>query len=424
MSIYALEDKQLLAIKPTNFIIESIFERDDLQEAFKKNINIIAPNCMVIAEEFSDWEGSRKRIDLLAIDKQANLVVIELKRTETGDHMELQALRYASMISTMTFEDAIDIFQNYKQQNGYASYSLEEAKDEIRNFFEDDIAESEFAEDVKTILVSQNFSAELTTSVIWLNERNLDITCIKIQPYNDNGKILINIQQILPLPEVEDYQVKVRRKLEEKRDIRKEISRDYSKYQFNNMDLGKSKLALEIIKHHLNQYPNKPIEALINDFDNVAHSQPIIESLDMARSHAKATGRARYFLSSSDVLTMNDSSQYVVSSQWKKNNIEDMIRVASDTFGYQIEQILTANSPEKRRVLINDYEIIQLENLKILVHKDNLEVSAKPILKDFCEQFDIELDNSNGNEKNTRSLGNELINAIEQSSLLVSRISL
>ena len=48
MSIYALEDKQLLAIKPTNFVVESIFERNDLQEAFKNNIDIIAPNCLVI----------------------------------------------------------------------------------------------------------------------------------------------------------------------------------------------------------------------------------------------------------------------------------------------------------------------------------------------------------------------------------------
>lgn len=334
MTIYALEDKQLLVIRPTNFMIESIFERDDLQQAFKVNINIIAPNCLVIAEEFADWQGSRKRIDLLAIDKQANLVVIELKRTDTGDHMELQALRYASMISTMTFEDAIEVFRKYKQQNGYPNYSSEEAQHEIEDFVEVNIDESGFAEDVKTILVSQDFSAELTTSVLWLNARDLDITCIKIQPYNDNGKILVDVQQIIPLPEAEDYQIKVKRKLEEKRETRK----DHSKYKFNNMELGKGRLALEIIKYHFNQHQNKPIAVLINDFDSVTHSQPIIETLELAKNKAKLTGRKRYFLDEKDILTNSNGAQYVVSSQWGKDNIEDMIKVAHTKFGYQIEK--------------------------------------------------------------------------------------
>lgn len=334
MSIYALENKNLLAIKPTNFVVESIFERDDLQEAFKKNINIIASNCLVIAEEFSDWQGSRKRIDLLAIDKQANLVVIELKRTDTGDHMELQALRYASMISTMTFEDTIEVFRKYKQQNGYPSYSSEEAQHDIKEFVDIDIDESGFAEDVKTILVSQDFSAELTTSVLWLNARDLDITCIKIQPYNDNGKILIDVQQIIPLPEAEDYQIKVKRKLEEQRETRK----DHSRYKFNNNDFGKGKLALAIIKHYFNQNPNMSIEALSNDFEHITHSQPIIETLEIAKNKAELTGRKRYFLDERDILTINNGTKYVVSNQWGKDNIEDIIEIANNNFGYQIEK--------------------------------------------------------------------------------------
>jgi RecB family endonuclease NucS len=40
-------------------------------------------------------EGAR-RIDLLGIDKQANMVVIELIRDDAGSHMELQALRHLS----------------------------------------------------------------------------------------------------------------------------------------------------------------------------------------------------------------------------------------------------------------------------------------------------------------------------------------
>lgn len=338
MAIYALEDKQLLTIKPTNFVSESIFERDDLQQAFKNNIDIIAPNCLVVAEEFSDWQGSRKRIDLLALDRQANLVVIELKRTETGDHMELQALRYASMISTMTFEEAIEVFRKYKQQNGYPSYSSEDAQFEIEAFVDIDIDELGFAEEVKTILVSQDFSAELTTSVIWLNARDLDITCIKIQPYNDNGKILIDIQQIIPLPEAEDYQIKLKRKLEEKRETRKDNAKDYSKYHFNGMQLNKGRLALEVIKYHFNQHQDKAIAVLINDFDSVTHSQPIIETLEVAKNKSELTDRKRYFLDDKDILTVSNGAQYVVSNQWSKDNIEIMIKVATTGFAYQIEK--------------------------------------------------------------------------------------
>lgn len=113
MALYNIANKELYALEKTTFTLEGLQERYDLQEAIKKNIDIIAPDCLVISEEFSDWEDSRRRIDLLAIDKQANLVVIELKRDETGAHMELQALRYAAMISTMSFAKACEYFQTY-----------------------------------------------------------------------------------------------------------------------------------------------------------------------------------------------------------------------------------------------------------------------------------------------------------------------
>lgn len=67
----------------------------------------------MVAEEFGEWEDSRRRIDLLGVDEDATLVVIELKRTEDGGHMELQALRYAAMVSKMTFERVVDVFERH-----------------------------------------------------------------------------------------------------------------------------------------------------------------------------------------------------------------------------------------------------------------------------------------------------------------------
>ena len=134
MSIFSLKNGQLNQVKVTNFASESILERQDLQQALQQNIEVVAPNCLILAEEYAEWDSSRKRIDLLALDKQANLVIIELKRTESGDHMELQAIRYASMISTMTLDHAVDVYQSYKSRNCNLELTKEESLLDLENF--------------------------------------------------------------------------------------------------------------------------------------------------------------------------------------------------------------------------------------------------------------------------------------------------
>ena len=118
MSIYEVTPNSLEALQSTDFAREGLRERADLQRLIRDQIEVLDADLLVISEEFSDWEESRRRIDLLAIDQQANLVVIELKRTESGGHMELQALRYAAMVSTMTFDKAVDIYRAHLQEMG------------------------------------------------------------------------------------------------------------------------------------------------------------------------------------------------------------------------------------------------------------------------------------------------------------------
>ncbi|MDQ2937430.1 MAG: hypothetical protein M3R67_07960 [Acidobacteriota bacterium] len=108
MALYRLNQSEIEEIPWATFAELGIRERYDLQQLLRRNISAIAPDCLVLTEEFGDFEDSRRRIDLLALDRAANLVVIELKRDEEGGHMELQALRYAAMVSTMTFQDAVD----------------------------------------------------------------------------------------------------------------------------------------------------------------------------------------------------------------------------------------------------------------------------------------------------------------------------
>jgi hypothetical protein len=225
MALFQMTPNSFKTLEKASFADLKVRERDDLQRLLRSQIQVLGDDLYVLTEEFGDWEDSRRRIDLLAIDKEANLVVIELKRTIDGGHMELQSLRYASMVSAMTFERAVQIHSGFLERLGDQA---NESQNRILAFLGWEEADEEnFAPDVRIILVSEDFGKELTTAVLWLREREINIRCVRLTPYKDEERCLIDVQQIIPLPEVNDYQVQLRvkeqvgrRKRAERHDLR------------------------------------------------------------------------------------------------------------------------------------------------------------------------------------------------------------
>jgi hypothetical protein len=314
-------------INKTTFQEENILERVNLQNALKKQIHIIAPNCLVISEEFSEWEDSRRRIDLLAIDKQANLIVIELKRNETGEHMELQAIRYASMISTLTFSKTIKIYQKYLE----TIESDENAEENLLSFLEwDEIKEDDFALDIKIILVSSDFSRELTTSVMWLNERNINIKCIRLIPYKFNDDILIDVQQIIPLPEAENYQIKIKQQTTQRREAR-QTKKDYTSYKFLDQIYNKRKLVLAIIQYFIKDKNINDITTLKSYFSHKTLFIPYQEAQEIYNRQ----GIQRHFLKNDEIIEFNNE-KFAISNQWGVDNINKFIKDI-EKIGYTIQ---------------------------------------------------------------------------------------
>lgn len=226
MPIYEISTDSLNPLQRTDFASEGLRERADLQRLIRDQIEVLDPDLLVIGEEFGDWDESRRRIDLLAVDREANLVVIELKRTETGGHMELQALRYAAMVSAMTFDRAVGIYRAHIQGIG----GDDDPESNLLEFLEwSEPDEEHFAQDVRVVLASADFSKELTTTVIWLNERGLDIRCFRFQLYSDGDRVLLDVQQVIPLPEAEEYQIQLREKVRRERRTGKG-NRDTTRY--------------------------------------------------------------------------------------------------------------------------------------------------------------------------------------------------
>ena len=227
MPIYEFTQTGINRLDETTFSLVDMQERRDLQRLLRENVEVITPDTLVIAEEFGDWDDSRRRIDLLAIDRSANLVVIELKRTEDGGHMELQSIRYASMVSTITFSQAVDIFGRHLEEQGNEDL---DPQARILDFLGwDEADEDQFAQEVRIVLASAEFSKEIASSVLWLIDHGIDIRCVRMKPYESTGRVFVDVQQIIPLPEAADFQFQVRKKAIKERQART-VNMDFTRF--------------------------------------------------------------------------------------------------------------------------------------------------------------------------------------------------
>lgn len=204
------DQNKLQRLNPSDFITEKWLERQDLQPLLRDSPEVIDSSLFIISEEFSNWEDSKRRIDLLGLDEEGNLVVIELKRVEEVGHIELQALRYAAMVSAMDFEAVVNAHEHFLARLGRDSTN---ARFEVGKFLGLEDSEDVFITNTpRIILIAPKFSQEITTTVLWLNARGIDIRCMKVNIYNINNSKFLDIEQIIPLPSVADYQIKIREK--------------------------------------------------------------------------------------------------------------------------------------------------------------------------------------------------------------------
>jgi len=214
MPIFEITSNEIRGIPETSFQAVGLRERQDLQRLLREQVAVISPDTMVLAEHFGEWEDPRDHIDLLGLDKDANLVVIELAGDE-GEPMELQSIRYASLVSAMSFERAVAIHQRFLDSIGRGR---EDARAAILAFLGWEVADDElFAQDVRIVLAASGFSRELTTAVLWLNERQLDIRCVRLKPYSYGKHLMLDVSQLIPLPEAEQYRVASRERTNRER---------------------------------------------------------------------------------------------------------------------------------------------------------------------------------------------------------------
>jgi len=216
------ETNDIVQLKERLFSELGFREREHLQEWIAKNPEVLGEELLIIQKEFDGFSETNERLDLLALDKEGNLVVVENKLDDTGRDVVWQALKYASYCSTLSTSQILKIYQNYldKQATG------EEARSSIIEFLEIEDEESMVLNrnDQRIMFVANHYRKEVTSTVLWLLDHDVRIQCFKATPFSLGEELFLQIDQIIPVPEVSEFIIDIKEKAKEDKGKSKKVA--------------------------------------------------------------------------------------------------------------------------------------------------------------------------------------------------------
>lgn len=208
------KENDIIKLESRLFKELKIRERDHLQEWIVKNPEMLGEDLLIIQKEFNGFNDTSERLDLLAIDKEGGLVIIENKLDDTGRNVVWQALKYTSYCSTLNTKQIIRIYQDYLTHHQHGT----DAKESLLEFLELDEEELLLNDiDQRIIFVANHFRKEVTSTVLWLLDHEIKIQCFRATPYSMGEEIFLQIEQIIPLPETEEFMINAKEKVKEER---------------------------------------------------------------------------------------------------------------------------------------------------------------------------------------------------------------
>ncbi|MCX6996821.1 MAG: hypothetical protein NTV49_06990 [Kiritimatiellaeota bacterium] len=127
-------------------------------------------------------------IDLLALDRWGDLVILELKRGRTPRETIAQSLEYAAYAAQLDYPQIESLARQYQDDDGL---SLVEAH---RNYFALGAEEGvSFNKNQRIVIVGETITPEIRETAGFLNDKGLRVTCLEFSFFRtEDGKRLLS----------------------------------------------------------------------------------------------------------------------------------------------------------------------------------------------------------------------------------------
>ncbi len=191
MRVYGVEpDGKFREYIPTPFQAEH--EEVILEDWLEENPDGILEDgkLLIIGRQVNTNLGTT--IDLLALDRTGDVVVVELKRDRTPRDTLAQALEYASFAEQLDTDQLTAILQSYMNDE---SLALAEYHRESFELDPDDAVA--FNKDQRLVIVGQRVTSEIRQTATFLRSKGIRVTCVEFSFFQSKEGTQLLSQEIV-----------------------------------------------------------------------------------------------------------------------------------------------------------------------------------------------------------------------------------
>lgn len=206
--VFTVTGASAIAATPISLADAGLKERQHLQEWVIAHPQVLGPAVKIVAFEFGSWIGytgekEKDRLDVLALDSDGHLIVVELKRDKAPDTVEMQALKYAALVSRFTREDLDRVHARFLSRQTGTDVTEEQAAAELDAWA---TITEESLRLPSIVLMASDFPQTVTATVVFLHQQlSLDIRLLAFQAYRTANDVLVTVSQHYPPPGIEEF---------------------------------------------------------------------------------------------------------------------------------------------------------------------------------------------------------------------------
>jgi hypothetical protein len=180
--------------------------------------SVIGEELLVLGQQLHEFEEDLDRLDILAVDRTGDVVLIELKVNEAFRVTDLQALAYAGAYAGRSTDMFARTLQRALERRGEEESTVNRAQELIAEFVQVDSFDDWVpSEHIRVKLIAPGFPKRVLKTVKWLGDiYGVRLEAIQVRLYEDDQgappmtRYFLSFERLLPLPGDDAFDLTVR----------------------------------------------------------------------------------------------------------------------------------------------------------------------------------------------------------------------